>query len=103
MKTRFCISSFAPDPKTILAATRARWGIESNLRWTLDVIFDEDRCRTRKDHSPLNLAIIRHAAFNILKATKAKAPCVETASEPASTRLSAPSSSPLNDLGLRPD
>jgi hypothetical protein len=36
----------------------------------MDVIFDEDRCRTRKDQSPLNLAIIRHAAFNILKADK---------------------------------
>ena len=43
-----------------------------NLHWTLDVIFDEDRCRTRKDNSPLNLAIIRHAAFNILKADPSK-------------------------------
>jgi hypothetical protein len=32
------------------------------------VTFDEHRCRTRKDHSPLNLAIIRHAALNIIKA-----------------------------------
>jgi hypothetical protein len=31
-----------------------------------------DRCRTRKDASPLNVAIIRHAAFNILKANKTK-------------------------------
>jgi predicted nucleic acid-binding protein len=31
------------------------------------VIFDEDRCRSRKDNSLLNLAIIRHAAFDILK------------------------------------
>ncbi|MFZ3181393.1 MAG: hypothetical protein WA156_14555, partial [Methylocystis silviterrae] len=28
--------------------------------------------------------------------------CVENASEPASTQLSAPRSSPLNDLGFRP-
>jgi len=38
----------------------------------MDVIFDEDRCQTRKDKSPLNLTFIRHAAFNILKADKAK-------------------------------
>lgn len=72
VETRFYVSSLAPDPKAILAATRAHWGIENNLHWTLDVIFDEDNCRTRKDHSPLNLAIIRHAAFNILKADKSK-------------------------------
>lgn len=72
VEMRLYISSLAPDPKAILAATRAHWGIENNLHWTLDVIFDEDDCRTRKDHSPLNLAIIRHAAINILKADKSK-------------------------------
>jgi predicted transposase YbfD/YdcC len=72
LETRLYISSLAPDADAILAATRAHWGIENNLHWTLDVIFDEDRCRTRKDNSPLNLAIIRHAAFNILKADPSK-------------------------------
>jgi predicted transposase YbfD/YdcC len=72
VETRFYISSLAPDPEAVLAATRAHWGIENNLHWTLDVIFDEDRCRTRKDHSPLNLAVIRHAALNILKVDKSK-------------------------------
>jgi len=51
---------------------RAHWGIENNLHWTMDVTFDEDRCRTRKDLSPLNLAVIRHTAFNILKADKTR-------------------------------
>lgn len=72
LETRFYISSLEPDPKALLEAVRAHWGIENNLHWTLDVIFDEDRCQTRKDRSPLNLAIIRHAAFNILKADKSK-------------------------------
>ncbi len=71
-ETRLYISSLEPDPDAILKATRAHWGIENNLHWTLDVIFDEDRCRTRKDNSPLNLAIIRHAAVNILKADTSK-------------------------------
>lgn len=70
LETRFYVTSLKPDPKAVLAAVRAHWGIENNLHWTMDVIFDEDRCRTRKDNSPLNLAIIRHAAFNILKADK---------------------------------
>lgn len=67
-ETRFYIASREPDPAQILAATRSHWGIENQLHWTLDVTFDEDRCRTRKDDSALNLAVIRHAAFNILKA-----------------------------------
>lgn len=72
LETRFFISSLEPDPKALLDAVRAHWGIENNLHWCMDVIFDEDRCKTRKDRSPLNLAIIRHAAFNILKADKTK-------------------------------
>ena len=34
--------------------------------------FDEDRCRTRKDASPLNFAIIRHTGYNILKADQTR-------------------------------
>ncbi len=51
-KTRLFISSLEPDPKAILDAVRSHWGVENNLHWTLDVIFDEDRCKTRKDNSP---------------------------------------------------
>lgn len=72
VETRFYISSLEPDPEALSAAVRAHWAIENNLHWTMDVIFDEDRCRTRKDHSPVNFAVIRHAAFNILKADKTK-------------------------------
>jgi hypothetical protein len=38
----------------------------------LDVNFDEDRCRTRKDHSALNLAAIHHVALNMLSADPSK-------------------------------
>jgi predicted transposase YbfD/YdcC len=69
LETRLYISSLPADPGLILASARAHWGVES-LHWTMDVTFDEDRCRTRKADSPLNLAVIRHAAFNILKADK---------------------------------
>ena len=65
------IASLEPDPKAILAATRAHWGVES-FYWTLDVTFDEDRCRTRKDASALGLAVIRHTGYNILKADRSR-------------------------------
>jgi len=71
-ETRLYISSLEPDPKAILDAVRSHWGIENSLHWTLDVTFNEDRCRTRKDNSALNLAVIRHAALNILKANPSK-------------------------------
>ena len=45
-----------------------------NLHWTLDVTFREDECRTRKDYSALNLAVIRHATRNILNRDKSKIP-----------------------------
>lgn len=72
VEMRFYISSLEPNPEAVLQATRAHWAIENGLHWTLDVIFDEDRCRTRKDNSALNLAIIRHAAVNILKSDPSK-------------------------------
>jgi len=72
VETRFYITSLAPDPKGVLAAVRAHWSIENNLHWTMEVTFDEDRCRTRKDDSPLNFAVIRHAGFNILKADNSR-------------------------------
>ena len=66
-ETRLYISSLPPDPEIILKASRSHWSIENNLHWQLDVTFREDQCRTRKDHAPLNLAILRHAALNMLK------------------------------------
>ena len=54
----------------VLRAVRAHWGIENELHWTLDIAFDEDRCRVRKDHGPENLALLRHLALNLLKHEK---------------------------------
>jgi predicted transposase YbfD/YdcC len=48
-------------------AVRGHWGIENSLHWTLDVGFNEDACRVRKDNAPENLSVIRHIALNILK------------------------------------
>lgn len=56
--------------KRVLTSVRAHWGIENELHWVLDMAFDEDRCRVRKDHGPENFAVLRHIALNLLKQEK---------------------------------
>jgi predicted transposase YbfD/YdcC len=71
-ETRLYISSLPPDPVRLAAAVRAHWSVENNLHWSLDVAFREDECRTRKDHSARNLAMIRRAALNLLRRQPSK-------------------------------
>ena len=52
----------------ILQAKRSHWGIENQLHWILDMQFREDESRARADHSAENLNVLRHWAFNLLKA-----------------------------------
>ncbi len=63
---RYHIASIT-GAKRLLGAVRSHWGIENELHWTLDLAFDEDRCRVRKDHGPENFALLRHIALNLLK------------------------------------
>ena len=67
---RFFIGSITADVKKFSEATRHHWGIENGLHWCLDVGFDEDSCRIRKDNAPENLAVIRHIALNLIKQEK---------------------------------
>ena len=66
---RFHIASIS-GAKRILWAVRSHWGIENELHWTLDLAFDEDHSRVRKDHGAENLAVLRHIALNLLKQEK---------------------------------
>ncbi len=56
----------------LLDLARAHQGIENQLHWVMDVVFDEDRCRARADNAPLNLAILRRIALNLAKANPEK-------------------------------
>ena len=63
---RYHIASIT-GAKRVLWAVRSHWGVENELHWTLDIAFDEDRCRVRKDNGAENFAILRHIALNLLK------------------------------------
>ena len=66
--TRYLLLSRAVSPRKLLDTVRAHWSIENHLHWTLDVVFDEDDARARKNYAPENLAVIRRLALNILNA-----------------------------------
>ncbi|MCB1767834.1 MAG: ISAs1 family transposase, partial [Candidatus Competibacteraceae bacterium] len=62
----YFLCSFS-DRDRFAAAVRMHWGIENQQHWVLDVQFGEDACRTRRDHSAENLALIRRIALNLLR------------------------------------
>jgi predicted transposase YbfD/YdcC len=64
---RFYISSLARSATAFVAMIRQHWDIEHKLHWSLDVTFNEDRCRIRKDHAAENMVAVRHIALNLLR------------------------------------
>lgn len=67
---RHYLSSVAMDAVVFAAAVRAHWRIENCLHWVLDVGFDEDRARNRRDHGPENLTTLRKLALNVLRTAR---------------------------------
>ena len=67
---RHYISSPGSDAGQFGNAVRKHRGIENSPHWVPDVAFREDESRIRKDHSPTNMAIIRHIALNLSKQEK---------------------------------
>ena len=64
---RFYISSLVRSATACVTMIRQHWDIENKLHWSLDVTFNEDRCRIRKEHAPENIAAVRHIALNLLR------------------------------------
>jgi predicted transposase YbfD/YdcC len=55
---------------TFAHAVRGHRGIENRLHWVLDVVFKEDQVRLRTGHAPVNMAVVRHMATNLLHQAK---------------------------------
>lgn len=62
----FLLSTVLPA-RRMLDVARTHWTIENQLHWVLDVNFNEDAGRSRKDNAPQNLALIRKLALNLLR------------------------------------
>lgn len=69
-ENRFYISSLKTDVERAAEAIRGHWGVENSLHWTLDVTFDDDKSRVRKDNAPQNFGIVKKIAINALKLEK---------------------------------
>lgn len=65
VEVRYYLSSIT-DGNKFAEAVREHWGIES-MHWLLDVTFNEDKSRIRKENEPENAALLRKMALNILK------------------------------------
>jgi predicted transposase YbfD/YdcC len=70
---RHFVLSQAFSAERVLEIVRAHWTIENQLHWVLDVVFDEDRARNRKDHGAENISILRKLALNLLRSHPDKA------------------------------
>jgi predicted transposase YbfD/YdcC len=67
---RYYLCSSKLDAETLARAVRGHWGIENRLHWLLDVVFHDDLARLRSGHGPANMAIVKHAAMNLLTQAK---------------------------------
>jgi predicted transposase YbfD/YdcC len=70
---RYYISSLAnPDPRRFNEIARKHWGIENQLHWRLDVVFNEDKACHCNDNAAENLDILRKWALAIMVKAKRK-------------------------------
>jgi predicted transposase YbfD/YdcC len=72
VETRYFISSLEKNAQKLAEGIRGHWSVENSLHWVLDVAFDEDNSRIRKDNSPANFAVLRHIAVNIIGQNKSR-------------------------------
>ena len=64
----YVVMSKVLPPARMLEVVRAHWTVENQLHWQLDVVFDEDDARSRKNYAPTNLGVLRRMALDILRA-----------------------------------
>jgi len=69
--TRYYISSIGLDIQKIANAIRTHWSIENNLHWQLDVTFNEDATRKKKN-AAVNFSLLNKIALAMVKKDSSK-------------------------------
>jgi predicted transposase YbfD/YdcC len=67
VETRYYLSSLPNDARLLNQTVRSHWGVENSLHWVLDVTFNEDRSRIKKENAPENFGLLRRLALCLLK------------------------------------
>jgi predicted transposase YbfD/YdcC len=65
-------SSKRASARKLAEAIRGHWGIENGQHWVLDVLFGEDRCRTRQRNAAENLAWLRKMVLSLFRQDDSK-------------------------------
>lgn len=65
-ETRYYLSDLSVSAHVFNGLIRQHWSIENRLHWKLDIVFGEDRQRTRMDNGALNMATARKMALQAL-------------------------------------
>ena len=66
-EARHYLSSLPLSAQKLNEVARANWGIENQLHWRLDVVFNEDGACIRNDNAAENIGILRKWALNVLQ------------------------------------
>lgn len=69
---RFYISSMEANAELLGKGIREHWGVENKVHYVLDVAYNEDKCRVRKDHGAENLSVLRRSVQNMIKLENSK-------------------------------
>jgi len=63
----YYLSSLAGSGQQFGEAVRTHWSVENGGHWMLDVAFQEDQSRLRREHAAENIAVLRHLALSLLR------------------------------------
>ena len=71
IEERYFLCSIEPAAELFAIVVRRHWHIENGLHWALDIVFREDRLRSKEKNGIHNLGLIRRFVLFIIKLMKA--------------------------------